>query len=98
MGLCEGVLYTDDPNGNDIETESIDISTAFLQGLDYQELQSNARHLGYEYRQQRDVYVVPPENVWRHFRAMPNAPKDLKVPDHLRHLFALIPSSHVRLR
>ena len=90
LGMCHGILYSETGDGTDISTESFDISTAFLQGLDYQELQRNARQLGYEHRHKRDVYIIPPENVWRHFRAIIESPKDLKVPDHLRHLFALL--------
>ena len=57
---------TDDPN--DVTIESFDISTAFLQGMDYQALQKHARTLGYEYREDREVFIKPPENVWKHFR------------------------------
>ena len=46
MGLCNGILWNDTDDPYDIETESLDISTAFLQGLDYSELSANARTLG----------------------------------------------------
>merc|ERR1711963_554056 len=83
-------LYTETNDGTDVSTESFDISTAFLQGLDYQQLQRNARQLGYEHRHKRYVYIIPPESVWKHFRSLPEAPTDLKVADHLRHHFALL--------
>ena len=51
-----------------IDTESFDISGAFLQGLEYSELAEMSRSLGYEYRVPRKVYIKPPANVWRHFK------------------------------
>ena len=62
------MLYNPTGNPADVTVESFDISTAFLQGLDYKALQKYARDLGYEYRENRDVYIEPPENVWEHFR------------------------------
>ena len=35
LGLCTGILYSATGDNADIDTESLDISTAFLQGLDY---------------------------------------------------------------
>ena len=69
MGMCPGILYSLDPSDpRDVDTESLDISSAFLQGLRYDELAQQARKLGYEVKGQRKVYIDPPENVWRHFR------------------------------
>ena len=79
LSLADGILH-----GDDVDIESLDISTAFLQGLDYATLDKIARDLGYENRIQRGVVITPPENFWRHFRRMPHCPKDLKIPDHLR--------------
>ncbi len=89
LGLCTGIIYSDTGDNLDIDTESLDISTAFLQGLDYQQLKDQARLLGYEYRQPRDVHVLPPENVWFHFRSMRKAPSSFKIPDRQRHKYAL---------
>ena len=89
QGLCDGILYNPTDDLNDIDTESLDISTAFLQGLDYQQLQEQARKLGYEYRHPRAVYIIPPENVWRHFRNMTSAPANFKVADNARYMFVL---------
>jgi hypothetical protein len=89
MALTEGILYNPTDNPRDITIESFDISTAFLQGLDYAELQQQASHLGYEYRQDRTVYVTPPENVWSHFRKMEHAPRSMKIPDSQRSRYSL---------
>ena len=35
-------------------------------------------------RQTRSVCILPPENVWGHFRKMSEAPDSLKIPDHER--------------
>ena len=79
LGMADGVLY-----GKEVSTESLDISGAFLQGLTYSELAKLARQLGYEARQQRRVFVRPPENAWRHWRQMSEAPAHLKIPDSRR--------------
>ena len=65
---CEGHLHSYAGDNSDIDIESLDISTAFLQGLPYDQLSKLARELGYESRHAREVYITPPENVWRHFR------------------------------
>ena len=49
----------------------MDIATAFLQGLNYQEVISKAASLGHEHRQVRRVWLCPPANVWRHLRNIP---------------------------
>jgi hypothetical protein len=64
------LLYSERSDRADVDIESLDISTAFLQGLDYQELAQHARSLGYENTQDRTVAVQPPENIWTHFRDM----------------------------
>eukprot|EP00959_Pyramimonas_sp_CCMP1952_P360859 7557770-Pyramimonas_sp.AAC.1 len=47
--------------------ETWDISTAFLQGLNYPDLKKCADQLGIEVRHQSKVYMQLPMNVWRHF-------------------------------
>ena len=79
LGMVEGFLY-----GDNIDTESLDISCAFLQGLEYKELQKLGKQLGFEQKQVRSVCILPPENVRRHFRKMNDAPDSLKIPDHER--------------
>jgi len=86
MSGYDGKNYIDDPL--DIDTESLDIQGAFLQGMKYSELQQQARSLGYELREPREVYVQPPENVWRHFRKM-NCDKSFHVADAFRGLYVL---------
>lgn len=71
--------YVDDSDG--IGTESLDIRGVFLQGLDCKQLQQQARSLGYEVNEPRQVYVAPPENAWRHFRKVAQAPASWKVAD-----------------
>eukprot|EP00974_Lingulodinium_polyedra_P038469 3685633-Lingulodinium_polyedra.AAC.1 len=78
MGQLEEVH--DDPVG----AESWDIPSAFLQGLNYNDLMKLARKLGYEAKEPRTVWVDPPENCWRHWRKMPDARREFKVPDHER--------------
>jgi len=81
-----GIIFSHNPSDpNDIETESLDISGAFLQGLGYAELAKAARHLGYQYRVERRVFIDPPENLWRHFRNM-NIPASFKLKDLFRAL------------
>lgn len=50
--------------------EGFDVKTAFLQGLRFSEIQEKARQLGIEIREQRQVWLRPPANVWRHLRAL----------------------------
>eukprot|EP00959_Pyramimonas_sp_CCMP1952_P028851 605364-Pyramimonas_sp.AAC.1 len=90
MGLCDGILWNDTDDLSDIDAESLDISTAFLQGLDCSELSANARTLGYEYRHKRECNITPPENVWRHFRNMKSANKELEVSDSEKGLYVLL--------
>ena len=58
-------LYATEP---DIIIETWDFSTAFLQGLKYDELKRHAKKLSIEVRENRRVYLKPPPNIWRHFR------------------------------
>ena len=89
-GMCDGMVYSyDKADPLDIDTESLDISSAFLQGLDYSKLQDQARSLGYEQRDKRVVYIKPPENVWRHFRAMASAPRSFQIADWQRAMWVL---------
>ena len=54
--------------------ESWDVSNAFLQGLTFDMLQSKAKQFGMEpLAEQRQIYLSPPANVWRHFRNHPNS-------------------------
>ena len=89
LGMCDGILHNPTHNESDITTESFDISGAFLQGLDYEELQKQARSLGYEYKIKRKVFVKPPENVWRHFRSMRDTPASLRIADKDRAYYVL---------
>ena len=88
MSGYNGYEYFDAPD--DVDTESLDIQGAFLQGLDYQQLQLQARSLGYEVKEPWQVYVAPPENVWRHFRRMASAPNSWKVVNAERALWVLL--------
>ena len=76
LGLCSGIVHV--PYKDVIDTESFDISGAFLQGLEYSELAEMSRSLGYEYRVPRKVYIKPPANVWRHFKRIAKCPKAYK--------------------
>ena len=58
---------------NCLELNSFDIKTAFLQGLKYSELGKKAKELGFEVKLDRKVWFVPPANVWRHLRNIPNS-------------------------
>ena len=89
LAMCEGHLYSYKGNGSDVDIESLDISTAFLQGLNYQDLAKHAKDLGFEHRFEREVYVSPPENVWRHFRKMQDCPPSLHVADNQRGQYVL---------
>jgi hypothetical protein len=50
--------------------EGFDVHTAFLQGLRFSEIQAKAQQLGIEIREQRQVWLRPPANMWRHLRAL----------------------------
>ena len=91
LGMCDGALDASFTNGPEdhIDTESLDISSAFLQGLEYRDLEKQARALGYEVKTPRAVFVDPPENVWWHWRSMRDTPKALRVPDDMRAKFVL---------
>eukprot|EP00959_Pyramimonas_sp_CCMP1952_P076945 1608135-Pyramimonas_sp.AAC.1 len=51
---------------NTCGTEAFDVSTAFLQGLRFQENEARAKELGHECKKIRKVWLQPPANVWRH--------------------------------
>ena len=87
--MVDGLLYTEDPYYDPVELISLDISSAFLQGLDYEELIRCARDLGYESRFDSEVFVIPPENVWRHVRALVREGSDLYVDDKDRGQYVL---------
>ena len=85
--------YIEAPSGNprDIVLVSLDIRAAFLQGLRFDELTRLAKRLGYEQRHKRNVYIIPPENIWRHFRDIVKDKKHkLYVNDHERALWILL--------
>ena len=91
LSMCDGVIYSFTGDyATDIDTESLDISSAFLQGLKYSELAEQARALGYESRAARQVFIEPPENVWRHFRRMKHCPSKFKISEASRHLYVLL--------
>ena len=50
--------------------EAFDVSTAFLQGLRFQEVAERAKALGHDVQQPRSVWLRPPANVWRHLRSL----------------------------
>ena len=56
--MIDGLLYQPFP-GDPITLISLDISGAFLQGLEYEELIRISRELGYETRNKREVYITP---------------------------------------
>ena len=53
--------------------DSWDIGNAFLQGLRIDELREKAKELGLETKNMRNVYLMPPKNVWRHLRSIPGS-------------------------
>ena len=53
--------------------ESFDVQTAFLQGLKFSELGQKAKELGFEVKSDRNVWLVPPANFWRHLRNIPDS-------------------------
>ena len=50
--------------------EAFDVKTAFLQGLRFSEIEKKAKDLGIEIKEQRQVWMRPPANVWRHLRKL----------------------------
>ena len=72
---------------HELDIESIDISTAFLQGLNFSEILAKAKELGLEVQEKRQVWLVPPANVWRHLREIPES--RMKVQDEDIQLFLL---------
>ena len=68
--MVSGLIYTEDPYTDPLDLISLDISGVFLQGLGYGELVRIAEQLGYENRFDKEVFIVPPENVWQHVRAL----------------------------
>ena len=65
--------------------EAFDVSTAFLRGLKFSEIEEKAHELGVECRQTRQVWLRPPANMWRHLRLLGFC----RVEDFDRHLFLL---------
>ena len=63
-----------------------DVSTAFLQGLKFQEIETRARELGLECKKERQVWLLPPANIWRHLRVLGFT----TVEDEERFLFRLL--------
>ena len=67
----------------DMVMESWDVSNAFLQGLSFDTLKTQAKKLGMEPMSvERKVYLDPPANVWRHFRENPKS--KINVSSHLK--------------
>eukprot|EP00959_Pyramimonas_sp_CCMP1952_P012018 253785-Pyramimonas_sp.AAC.1 len=71
----------------DFELESWDISSAFLQGLRFRELAERSKELGLNVRQEREVYIVPPANVWRHQKKL--SKEFAAIPDDQMQLYVL---------
>eukprot|EP00959_Pyramimonas_sp_CCMP1952_P452829 9467234-Pyramimonas_sp.AAC.1 len=71
----------------DFELESWDISSAFLQGLRFKELAERSKELGLDVRQEREVYIAPPANVWRHLKKL--SKEFAAIPDDQIHLYVL---------
>ena len=71
----------------DFEAESWDISSAFLQGLQFSELSERSRELGLDVREEREVYIAPPANVWRHLRNLSS--EFSEIPTDQEHLYVL---------
>jgi len=68
------------------DVEGFDVSTAFLQGLRFTEIAKIARELGIEVSEERQVWLRPPQNVWRHLRLL----KFCTVADVSAHLYVLM--------
>ena len=80
------------PTGNprQVICVSLDIRGAFLQGLRFDELEKLAKRLGYEHRHERNVYIQPPENIWRLFRALVPSGHPLHISDKDRSRWLLL--------
>jgi hypothetical protein len=72
LAISQGILHN-------LKFETIDVTTAFLQGLKFSEIASRAAELGHETKATRNVYFIPPMNVWRHLRE--NKESQIKVSD-----------------
>ena len=57
--------------------ESWDVGNAFLKGFTFDQLEAAMKKRGME-TLKRKVVLMPPANVWRHFRAMPNCKWKIK--------------------
>ena len=77
-----------------LEVESLDISTAFLQGLRFGELRQKALDLGYGISTDRRVWFKPPANFWRHLQQIKEA--DIYIEDHqvLEWILELVKASY----
>ena len=71
----------------DFEAESWGILSAFLQGLQFSELSERSRELGLDVREEREVYIAPPANVWRHLRNLSS--EFSEIPTDQEHLYVL---------
>ena len=80
LAISQSIIY-------ELDVESIDISTAFLQGLNFSEITARAKELGLEVKAMRKVWLKPPANVWRHLRAISES--NIKVQDGDTALFVL---------
>eukprot|EP00959_Pyramimonas_sp_CCMP1952_P176622 3691635-Pyramimonas_sp.AAC.1 len=52
------------------DCEAFDVSTAFSQGLRFQEIEARAKELEHECKKIRKVWLQPPANVWRYLRLL----------------------------
>ena len=78
LGMCLAAQYN-------WSACALDVSTAFLRGLRFTEIEARAAELGVEVRKSRTVWLRPPGNFWRHLRRLGWC----TVEDHDRALFLL---------
>eukprot|EP00959_Pyramimonas_sp_CCMP1952_P431672 9040339-Pyramimonas_sp.AAC.1 len=74
------------PGARQLSSGIMDISSAFLERLKFDELTRNSKKLDLDIREKRSVYIMPPANVWRHLRDLS---KLFDTPDSDAHLYVL---------
>ena len=84
--LSQRLILVSAVNGGGRSLESWDVAGAFLKGLTYQDLWRALRELGLN-TVERMIAIIPPRNVWRHLKKLS---KRFNIPEHERHLFALL--------
>ena len=84
------------------DLESWDISTAFLQGLSFEELRKRSRELKLSCTTVRKVFLNPPANVWRHLANIKNSQVMVKPVDYglfllelLKPMYGLVDAPHL---